>query len=166
MTSSCNACGKDIVDVKPRKYCSRSCAGRKNGTGVFFRPSAGRWFVGCRDGSSVLYSRALMCGHLGRMLAYNEVVHHINGDPTDDRLENLELVSRQEHGSLHQLDIRRSARSRRNVKLTMEDARRIRQMEGTNAAIARVFDVAPSLISQVQNHRIWREDDQPVRSAA
>lgn len=49
----------------------------------------------------ILKSRYIMEQHLGRFLTSDENVHHINGDKTDDRLENLELLSRGEHTSLH-----------------------------------------------------------------
>jgi hypothetical protein len=58
----------------------------------------GRWYINCRDGSKVLYYRAVMEAHLGRELRPGEVVHHINGDCTDDRIENLRLF---EDDSLH-----------------------------------------------------------------
>lgn len=48
------------------------------------------------------YYRAVMAAHLGRELRPEEVVHHINGDRADDRIENLELVENQSaHNALH-----------------------------------------------------------------
>ena len=38
---------------------------------------------------------------VGRWLQPNEVVHHKNGIKTDNRLKNLELLTRSEHMSLH-----------------------------------------------------------------
>lgn len=39
--------------------------------------------------------------HLGRKLQDNEVVHHINGNTKDNRIENLELRTTHEHICLH-----------------------------------------------------------------
>ncbi len=50
----------------------------------------------------VLEHRLVMEAHLGRYLTAEEVVHHRNGDPGDNRLANLELLSSQaEHVRLH-----------------------------------------------------------------
>jgi hypothetical protein len=39
---------------------------------------------------------------IGRFLIKSEIVHHLNGDCHDNRLENLELMSISQHMSLHQ----------------------------------------------------------------
>ena len=45
--------------------------------------------------------RVIMEHHIGRKLGFNEVVHHINGDRKDNRIENLEIMSRSEHSRMH-----------------------------------------------------------------
>lgn len=99
--SECMCCGKAIWDLRMRTFCSRTCAGRgKTKDGLWLRPD-GRLAVLCLGGTYILYSRALMCAHVGRMLGPDEIVHHVNEDETDDRIENLTLVSRAEHLALH-----------------------------------------------------------------
>ncbi len=45
--------------------------------------------------------RAIMEKHLGRKLKPYEVVHHINHDKTDNRIENLLVTTQPEHMKLH-----------------------------------------------------------------
>jgi predicted RNA-binding Zn-ribbon protein involved in translation (DUF1610 family) len=57
--------------------------------------------VGRRFRGNKYWSRVLMEEHLGRQLSSNEHVHHINGDKTDDRIENLIVLTHAEHTKLH-----------------------------------------------------------------
>lgn len=50
-----------------------------------------------RGGKTVLLHRYLMEQHLGRALEHDEHVHHRNGDPHDNRIENLEIVDALTH---------------------------------------------------------------------
>jgi hypothetical protein len=51
----------------------------------------------------ILEHRAIIENHIKRVLNPKEVVHHKNGNTKDNRLENLELLSRKEHSRMHQL---------------------------------------------------------------
>ena len=59
--------------------------------------------------------RIVMEGHIGRQLERTEVVHHINGDITDNRIENLQLMTLSEHGKLHQTGKTYSAETRKKL---------------------------------------------------
>ena len=49
----------------------------------------------------VLEHRLKMEEKLGRLLEKGEVVHHINRNEKDNRIENLELMTRSKHNSIH-----------------------------------------------------------------
>lgn len=45
--------------------------------------------------------RYIMEKHIGKKLRTNQIVHHINGDIHDNRIENLQIMSRRDHARLH-----------------------------------------------------------------
>ena len=53
------------------------------------------------DGKKVRESRWLMEQELGRKLLATEHVHHINGNPLDNRLENLVVMDQNAHLRMH-----------------------------------------------------------------
>lgn len=57
-------------------------------------------YMGCTDGNRSLMHRDVWIHHNGE-IPDNYDIHHINGDKTDNRIENLELLPKSEHTKLH-----------------------------------------------------------------
>lgn len=57
-----------------------------------------------RNGKQIGLHRAMMEDRLGRPLLHAEHVHHINGDPLDNRFDNLVVLRCSTHTRLHHID--------------------------------------------------------------
>jgi hypothetical protein len=105
-------------------------------------------------GKTIDEHRHIMQEHLGRKLHRNEVVHHINGDARDNRIENLEVQLLSCHSRLH---MRGPNGSR--TKLTTEDVIEIKRLFAPNVttqSIAGKFNVARETIRDIRNGKTWQ----------
>ena len=65
-----------------------------------YNKALNRWVLS-RGNTKVYRYRVVAEEMLGRPLRPDEIVHHINGDSSDDRPENLEVMTRKEHAARH-----------------------------------------------------------------
>lgn len=110
MTKTCQKCGAGFTaNYHAKKFCSISCYrafyARKIGTTpTNWRDSGHGYIQGTAfiDGEYRIISqhRYFMEQHLGRKLREDEHIHHINGCKTDNRIENLQILTPVEHAKL------------------------------------------------------------------
>lgn len=87
----------------PKWRGGRRAAGEKGRYWDIYSPDHPR----ASKGGYVLEHRLVMEASLGRFLETWEVVHHLNGDPADNRLENLSVTTQTEHARDHSFARRR-----------------------------------------------------------
>lgn len=135
----CKVCGKHVeVWIAPSRvakgintleYCSRTCAGvgrrrekHHQWKGGRIKDKDGYWMVKCDEHPSsgargyVREHRLVMEKHIGRYLTADEVVHHINDDPSDNRIENLHLYKNNAEHKRKDIDHRKRDERGRLIK--------------------------------------------------
>ena len=96
---------KRSADACARIKSGRQAWGQENGTGFSVKPSGYIEHTrGEHKGRSVHV--VIMEERIGRRLADDEVVHHIDGDRSNNNINNLALMTRSGHARLHRREQR------------------------------------------------------------
>lgn len=113
---NCLICGKkiEIRESSKKKFCSKKCGyeNRPKGENAYHWKGGkvlhGRYVYifkpdhpHAENKGYIFEHRLVMEKHIGRYLTREEVVHHINGIKNDNRIENLMILTREEHIKIH-----------------------------------------------------------------
>lgn len=98
--TKCLSCKKPVKGQKScsKKYCSLQCYWNRLRSLYASKKERGRYiYTKTDDGRRIYVHRFLMEKKLGRKLSSKEIVHHKNGNRSDNRIANLGVISQNEH---------------------------------------------------------------------
>ncbi len=106
-------------------------------------------------GKKIDEHRHIMQEHLGRKLGRYEVIHHINGNTRDNRIENLELTSLHQHSREHM-----KKEQRAKSKFSENDIKIIKRLllpHYNCTFIGKLYDRHREVIGNIKRGKTWSD---------
>lgn len=105
---NCKYCNKEFYSTR-NKFCSKECVQKykkENYKHKFYEENGYivQYINGYNKKGNAKVHRLVMEQYLGRKLLNDEVVHHINENKKDNRIENLQVMTKREHSRMHRIN--------------------------------------------------------------
>ena len=143
--TNCGYCGAELyrhphyLKKYATTFCNATCYASHRRTGA---TDAKGYRVTSINGRLQKVHRIIMAEHLCRPLLRSEVVHHINGDKANNRLENLQIVTHRDHSVRHN-----------ERKWNVENAINLRRRGLSLKAVADIIGVSRTNLTKALNAR-------------
>jgi hypothetical protein len=101
---SCSVRHEDVSHLKPFRFKKGQVPYNYKGT----TEHSGGYLCEFEDGHRQLQHRLVVERFIGRKLKRSEVIHHIDGDKTNNSIENLQIMTQSDHIKAHQAQERKA----------------------------------------------------------